>query len=147
MGLHSTTKNERNGMIYPIRRDYLDGMNFAAIGRKYSIDQRTAKRYALQNLSIESYEKRAYTSVLDPFKPQIDAWLLNGPMFATVIRDYLIEMGCECGYTIVNDYVRSKIKDYEDSGIYTSIKPMNHKDAVTLLNKVHIERSERRAGC
>jgi transposase len=130
-------------VIYPIRRDYLNGMSFAAISRKYYIDQRTAKRYALQNLSIEAYENRVYPSVLDPFKPQIDEWLLNGPMFATIIRDHLVEIGCECGYTIVNDYVRDKIREYEDTGVYANIKHVAQKNAITPLAKVQIEKRER----
>jgi hypothetical protein len=92
---------------------------------------------------MEAYEKRVYSSVLDSFKPQIDAWLLNGPMFATVIRDYLVEQGCECGYTIVNDYVREKIREYEDAGIYTRRKSSTHKNTTTQLDKAKIEKDER----
>ena len=41
--------------------------------------------------------------------------------FAKTIHDRLIEQGCKCGYTIVNDYVRKKIQK-EASGIYVAIK-------------------------
>ena len=57
-------------------------------------------------------------TTLDPYKAMIDYWLLNGRIFATIIHDRLIEQGCMCGYTIVNDYVRKKISEYEKSGVY-----------------------------
>lgn len=102
---------------HPIRQDFLNGMSFAAIGRKYYIDPRTAKRYVINNLPLEELEKRSFSSVLDPYKDQIDRWLLNGPVFSRTIHDRLIECGCKCGYTIVNDYVQKKILEYEKSNI------------------------------
>lgn len=107
-----------HGIVHPIRRDYLNGMSFASIGEKYMIDPRTAKRYALSNLPLEHLENRPFSSVLDPYKADIDRWLLNGRIFATIIHDRLIDQGCKCGYTIVNDYVRKKIDEYEKAGIY-----------------------------
>jgi hypothetical protein len=134
---------EEKDVIYPIRRDYLSGMSFAAIGRKYYIDQRTAKRYALQNLPMAAYEKRVFPSSLDPFKPKIDEWLRKEPMFASVIRDHLVEMGCICGYTIVNDYVRSKIQEYEDAGIYRGAKAAARKERFSSPEKAELEKAER----
>ena len=115
---------EKEKNMHPIRQDYLSGMSFVAIGEKYAIDQRTAKRYAIHNLPLEHLDNRPFTSVLDPYKESIDFWLLKGRIFASIIHDRLIEQGCECGYTIVNDYVRSKIDEYEKAGIY---KPYIHK--------------------
>ncbi|NLD46917.1 MAG: hypothetical protein GX660_06920 [Clostridiaceae bacterium] len=106
--------------IHPIRQDYLNGMSFADIGRKYFIDPRTAKRYALNNLPLEDLEKRPFTSILDPYKEKIDKWLLYGPIFASTIHDRLIEQGCRCGYTIVNDYVKKKIQENYKNGLYKS---------------------------
>lgn len=113
----------------PIKQDFLNGMSYAAIGRKYSIDPRTAKRYVENNLPLEELEKRPFASVLDPYKGLIDRWLLNGPIFSRTIHDRLIECGCNCGYTIVNDYVRNKINEYEKSGIYKTpkLKPRDQK--------------------
>ena len=110
-------------IVNPIRQDYLSGMSFVSIGEKYRIDQRTAKRYAILNLPLEYLDNRPFPSVLDPYKESIDHWLLKGRIFATTIHDRLIEEGCKCGYTIVNDYVRSKIDEYEKAGIY---KPYIH---------------------
>jgi len=105
-------------IVYPIKRDYLSGMSFVAIGKKYKIDPRTAKRHAINNLPLEHLENRPFSSILDPYKEMIDQWLLNGRVFATTIHDRLTELGCTCGYTIVNDYVRTKIYEYEETGIY-----------------------------
>jgi len=112
----------KKDMPQPIRQDFLNGMSFTAIGRKYYIDPRTAKRYAINNLPLEELEKRSFTSVLDPYKDQIDRWLLNGPIFSQTIHDRLVEYGCKCGYTIVNDYVRDKVLEYEKSSIYKTYK-------------------------
>jgi hypothetical protein len=116
-------------------------MSFVALGRKYSIDPRTAKRYALNNLPLEELEKRPFVSVLDPYKKQIDIWLLNGPIFASTIFDRLTELGCQCGYTIVNDYVRKKIREYERNGNY---RPYVHKsrDKKALLEKIAEEKQK-----
>ena len=40
----------------PIRQDFLNGMSFTAIGRKYSIDPRTAKRHVINNLPFKVLE-------------------------------------------------------------------------------------------
>ena len=119
----------------PIRQDYLNGMSYTAISRKYSIDQRTAKRYVINNLPLEELDKRPFSSVLDPYKDQIDRWLLNGPVFSSIIHDHLIECGCKCGYTIVNDYVRRKILEYEASGIYRKYKS-KPRDKKNRLDKI-----------
>jgi len=93
-------------LINPMREDYLSGMNFVQIGMKYGIDPRTAKRYSLNNLPTEHLQQRPFPSVLDDYKPAIQAWLKTGNMPSTLIHDRLLEMGCRCGYTIVNDYVQ-----------------------------------------
>jgi len=126
-----------NETIYPIRQDYLDGMSFAAIGEKYAIDPRTAKRYVLNNLPLEHLDARPFSSVLDPYKNQIDQWLLNGRIFATLIHDRLVERGCRCSYTIVNDYVRKKISEYEKMGVYKpnlqqAVDHTSHRDKISI---------------
>lgn len=58
--------------LNPIRSDYLSGMSYVSIAKKYGIDPRTAKRYALNNLPNEHLEQRPFPSVLDQYKPIID---------------------------------------------------------------------------
>ena len=98
-------------IVYPIKRDYLSGMSFVAIGKKYKIDPRTAKRHAINNLPLEHLENRPFSSILDPYKEIIDQWLLNGRVFATTVHDRLTELGCTCGYTIV-DSMQALYKEY-----------------------------------
>jgi len=132
-----------NKIIHQIRKDYLSGMSFSAIAEKYSIDPRTAKRYAINNIPLEYLENRPFSSVLDPYKHLIDQWLLNGRIFASLIHDRLKEKGCVCGYTIVNDYVRKKIDEYEKSGIY---KPHLRivKETISHKDKILIEKQRMR---
>jgi len=130
-----------NGIVHPIRKDYLSGMSFSAISEKYYIDPRTAKRYALNNLPLEDLDSRPFTSVLDPYKHLIDQWLLNGRLFATLVHDRLKEQGCVCGYTIVNDYVRKKVDEYEKSGVY---KPRRHIATANTTQKDKILIEKRR---
>jgi len=86
-------------------------------------------------------DKRPFSSVLDPYKDQIDRWLLNGPIFSQTIHDRLIEYGCKCGYTIVNDYVRQKMLEYEKSGIYKAYKS-KPRDKKNRLEKVLEEKQK-----
>lgn len=47
-------------IIQPIRQDFLNGMSFTAIRKKYSIDPRTAKGYAINNLPLEELDKTPF---------------------------------------------------------------------------------------
>lgn len=95
-----------NEVIQPIRYDRLKGMRYTQIAEKYRIDPRTAKRYAEKNLSLDELEHRVFSSVLDPYKSVIQRWLVAAPLSAREVWLRLVSMGCRCGYTIVNDYVK-----------------------------------------
>lgn len=105
-------------MIQPIRQEYLGGMTYKAIAIKYQIDVRTAKRYAQLNLPLSELEQRPFTSILDPYKLKINVWLSKEKIYASTIFDWLISEGCDCGYTLVNNYVQEKIREFEDKGFY-----------------------------
>jgi len=91
-----------------IRNDYKKGLSYAAIGEKYNIDWRTAKRYA-QSDHKPTYElTEPKGSKLDQYKPQIDEWLEEAPYSAVGILEKVQEMGSDCRYTIVKQYVSSK---------------------------------------
>lgn len=66
-----------NEKTQPIRQDYLNGMTYKAISLKYQIDVRTAKRYVQLNLPLSDLEQRPFSSVLDPYKKQIDYGFLR----------------------------------------------------------------------
>ena len=85
----------------PIRQDYLNGMSFKDIARKYYIDQRTAKRYALNNLPLCELDHRTYPSILDPYEPIIRGMLEKQPVFARTIYKVLREHGYSGSYSLV----------------------------------------------
>jgi transposase len=91
-----------------IRSDYKKGLSYTAIGEKYNIDWRTAKRYA-QSEHKPTYELTGPKhSKLDPYKGQIDEWLEEAPYSAVRILEKVQEMGSDSKYTIVKQYVATK---------------------------------------
>jgi hypothetical protein len=94
-------------------------------------------------LPLDHLDNRPFPSVLDPYKSLIDQWLLNGRIFATLIHDRLVEQGCECSYTIVNDYVRKKITEYEKTGVYKQCD-YKAKDRTSYKDKISIEKQRMR---
>ena len=68
-------------------------LSYVELGRKYRMDQRTAKRYA------ESPQKPKYTlrepkpTKMDPYKQIMDEWLEEAPYSAQRILEKLQEMG------------------------------------------------------
>lgn len=77
----------------PIRQDCLNGMTYKAISLKYQIDARTAKRYVQLNQPLSDLEKRPFSSILDPYKKQIDLWLAVEKIYASTIYDCLVSKG------------------------------------------------------
>jgi len=91
-----------------IRADYKKGLSYTEIGKKHNVDWRTAKKYAHSDQK-PSYELTGpKPSKLDPYKHQIDLWLDEAPYSAARILEKLEELGCDCKYTIVRQYVASK---------------------------------------
>lgn len=103
-----------------IRQDYFNGMTYKAIAEKYGIDQRTAKRYVEKNLPLSEYEHRSYKSGLDPYKHLIRDWMKEGPIYASVVYDWLTEQGYRGSYSIVNRYIQSLVQENEKNGLYPS---------------------------
>ena len=100
-----------------IRSDRQKGLSNVELGKKYHMDQRTAKRYA------ESPEKPKYTlsepkpTKVDPFKPVVDEWLEEAPYSAKRILEKLREMGFDGGYSIVKAYVSSRKMDLSNGAV------------------------------
>ena len=135
-------KNFHNdGPPNPLRQDYLNGMTYKAIAEKYKIDQRTARRYVLQNLPLSEYEHRSYSSALDPYKPLICEWLKNGPVFTTSIFDWLIEQGYCGAYSTVNRFVQSVILENERAGLYPAdVKKTRALPTLSIDEKIRKEK-------
>lgn len=94
-----------------IRSEKQKGLTYTEIGRKHHIDPRTAKKYA-ESDSVPKYAiRKKRPSKLDPHKDFIDMLLEEDNYSAALILEKLHERGCQCGYTIVKDYVSSKKKD------------------------------------
>lgn len=104
--------------IEQIRSEWLSGMTYTEIASKYSIDQRTAKRYVIYNLPLCQLEKRPFTSILDPYDPLIRSMLAEHPLSAKAVFDAIKEQGYPGGYTMVVRKVRDVIAEYEASGRY-----------------------------
>jgi len=97
-----------------IRNDRHKGLSYKEIGRKYHIDQRTAKRYAESDTKPAYHLTEPKPSKLDAYKQQIDQWLEEAPYSATKILEKLLEQGFEGRYSIVKEYVRGKKKDLDE---------------------------------
>jgi transposase len=97
-----------------IRSDRQKGLSYKEIGKKYNIDQRTAKRYA------ESETKPAYQlcgpkpTKLDTYKRQIDQWLEEAPYSAKRVYEKLLEQGFEGKSSIVREYVKGRKMDLDE---------------------------------
>jgi len=85
------------------------GLSFREISRKTGHDRRTVKRYAENpELLSQGRAKVERKSILDPFKPVIEAWLDDDCQYrATWIFDQLKKLGYPGGYSIVKDAVRT----------------------------------------
>ena len=70
-----------------IRNDRQKGLNYTEIGKKYHLDPRTAKRYALSETKPAYQLSGPKASILDPYKHQIDQWLEEAPYSAVKILE------------------------------------------------------------
>jgi len=74
-----------------IRSDRQKGLSYKEIGKKYHLDQRTAKKYA------QAESKPVYSlsgpkpSKLDPYRRQIEQWLEEAPYSARKVYEKLRE--------------------------------------------------------
>jgi transposase len=89
-------------------------MSFAEIARKYHLDPRTAKKYALSETKPVYKLSQPRPSKLDPYKQQINVWLEEAPYSAARILEKLQDQGFGGKYSIVKDYVRGQKKDLEE---------------------------------
>ena len=95
-----------------IRNDYKKGLSYTEIGKKHNVDWRTAKKYAHSDQKPKYELTDPKPSKLDPYKHQIDLWLEEAPYSAARILEKLEELGCDCKYTIVRQYVASKKAEF-----------------------------------
>ncbi len=83
-----------------------EGLRIAQIAQALGLHDETVSKW----LRVERYRRRKApprSSKLDPYKPQIRAWLETHPLSAQQILQRLREQGFEGGRTIVQEYVRA----------------------------------------
>jgi transposase len=97
-----------------IRNDHTKGLSYTEIGRKYNLDPRTAKKYALSETRPVYHLTEPKPSKLDEYKQQVDLWLEEAPYSAVRVLEKLQEQGFEGKYSIVKEYVRGKKKDLDE---------------------------------
>jgi transposase len=97
-----------------IRNDHTKGLSYTEIGKKYNIDPRTAKKYALSETRPVYNLTDVKPSKLDPFKQRMDLWLEEAPYSAARILEKLQEQGFDGGYSIVKNYVKSRKMDLNE---------------------------------
>lgn len=100
-----------------LRQEHLQGMTYKALAEKYYIDQRTAKRYVQLNLPLSELDHRAYISILDPFKPLIDSWILDGHQKYKPLYEMLKAKGYEGSYHLMYRYARSKEEEFQKASL------------------------------
>lgn len=95
-----------------IRNDRKKGLSYKEIGRKYGIDQRTAKKYALVE-EYPNYKREPKKSIIEPHKEKIDILLEQDSYSAVRIQEIIEKDGYTGKYTVVKDYVRTKKKELD----------------------------------
>lgn len=138
----SQQHKQNNQNIEPIRQDYLNGMTYKEIARKYFIDQRTAKRYVEKNLPLSELEHRTFSSILDPFEPVLRSLLASQPVYAKTIFQFLRENGYTGSYSLVNRRVQQIIQENIAAGIYPPECPRSRqipKKPIPIVQKIKEE--------
>ena len=99
-----------NGDLWmSIRNDYLKGMSFKEIGKKYGIDQRTAKKYALADEKPKYRYARPKHKMIEDYADFINEKLKEAPYSAKRLKELLEEhYNIKIGYTTVQEYVKSQ---------------------------------------
>lgn len=84
-----------------------DGLSIRRIARITGLHRKTVKRH-LESMTLPEYHRtKRKRSILDPFRPMIDAYLEEDDYQASWIFDKLASMGYKGGYTVVKDAVRT----------------------------------------
>lgn len=83
-----------------------DGLSIRKIAKITGLHRKTVKRH-LESASLPEYHKKKRKgSILDPYRPMVDAYLEEDDYQASWIFDKLARMGYKGGYTVVKDAVR-----------------------------------------
>ena len=95
-------------------QEHLSAMQIA---NELAIDYRTVAKW-LKTPRFHPRQSSAQSSLLDPFKDQLIAWLENHPYTAQQCFQRLRPMGYAGGYSILTDYIR-KIRPVHKAAFLT----------------------------
>ena len=93
-----------SGLIMIIRDEARKGKSAYKIAKENGVSKNTVKKY-LNNKELPGRTHKR-SSLLDPFKPQINQMMADGLFNCTVILESLKEEGYSGGKTIIKDYVQ-----------------------------------------
>lgn len=96
-----------------IRNDFKKGLSFKEIGRKYGIDQRTAKKYSLLDTKPKYRYIRPKHKAVEDYADYINELLKEAPYSAVRIRELLEEhYNIKICYTSVQEYVKRQKEEF-----------------------------------
>ncbi|MCD6579623.1 IS21 family transposase [bacterium] len=90
-----------------IRNDYVNGLSISEIARKYNINWRTAKKYAVSDKMPKYERKNRKETKLEPYKDYIRKMLDEANLTAKKVLEKIERMGYEGKYGIVKIFVHS----------------------------------------
>jgi transposase len=83
-----------------------DGLSIRRIAKITGLHRKTVKRHLESGSLPEYHKKKRRGSILDPYRPMINAYLEEDDYQGSWIFDKLVRMGYEGGHTVVKDAVR-----------------------------------------
>src|SRR5690554_1076700 len=90
-----------------IRNDRLKGLSYVSIAKKYSIDRRTAKKYALDHKKPSYVYKNPRKRKIDNYTSYIDELLSEAPYSAVRIKELIEEhYSVSISYTAIQQHVK-----------------------------------------
>lgn len=97
----------RSELWMEIRNDRLKGLSYVNIAKKYNIDRRTAKKYALDHKKPSYVYKNPRKRKIDAYTLYIDELLYEAPYSAVRIKELIEEhYGVSISYTAVQQHVK-----------------------------------------
>jgi len=97
----------RSELWMEIRNDRLKGLSYVSIAKKYSIDRRTAKKYALDHKKPSYVYKNPRKRKIDNYTSYIDELLSEAPYSAVRIKELIEEhYGVSISYTAIQQHVK-----------------------------------------
>ena len=95
----------RSGLILMIKDSAAKGKSAYAISKELGISKNNAKKYKEQPVQVHGLKGSHKGSKLDPYKPQLQAWMNQGIFNCEALLERLQKFGYDGGKSILKDYV------------------------------------------